>query len=85
MIGAVTTGVSMFARSEIEFESDKLSARDIVGNVLGLAGYLVEHGPVLKDDDTFGEDEAERFSIRFKQIRQFSRSSRILLQYRELS
>jgi hypothetical protein len=66
MIGAVTMGVSAFAGREIEFETEKLSLPVVVDKVFGLAAYLVEHGPVLRDGDTFGGDETEYFRIQFK-------------------
>jgi hypothetical protein len=71
MIDAVTMGVSAFAGREVEFETEKLSLPDVMDNVVGLAAYLIEHGPVLNDGDTFGGDESERFMIRFKRSDRF--------------
>jgi hypothetical protein len=39
--------------------------------VNGLAVYLVEHGLVVKDGDTFGRDSHERFTIRHKNSDRF--------------
>jgi hypothetical protein len=71
MIGAVTMGVSAFAGREIEFEAERLSLPAVMDNVVGLAAYLIEHGAVLKDGDTFGGDETERFKVRFRHSTRF--------------
>ena len=61
---AVTIGLSSFVDREIEFEVGQLNPSDVLNNVAGLAGYLIEHGNVVKDGDTFGGSEAERIKIR---------------------
>jgi hypothetical protein len=70
-IGAVTMGLSAFAEREIEFETHKLTLPTLVNKVDGLAVYLVEHGLVVKDGDTFGRDSRERFSARYKDSDRF--------------
>ena len=65
-IGAVTMGLSAFAGREIEFETGKLALPTMIDKVAGLAVYLVEHGNVVKDGNTFGGDERERFTVRYK-------------------
>jgi hypothetical protein len=70
-IGAVTMGLSAFADREIEFETRKLTFAALVDKVNGLAVYLVEHGLVVKDGDTFGRDSHERFTIRYKNSDRF--------------
>jgi len=70
-IGAVTTGLSAFAEREIQFETRKLTLATLISKVDGLAAYLVEHGPVVKDGDTFGRDDRERFAVRYKNSDQF--------------
>jgi hypothetical protein len=70
-IGAVTMGLSKFAEREIEFVTVKLTLRVMLEKVAGLAAYLVEHGAVVKDGDTFGGDEQERFTVRYKNSDQF--------------
>lgn len=70
-IGAVTMGLSAFAEREIQFETHKLPLATLMSKVDGLAVYLVEHGPVVKDGDTFGGDARERFSVRYKNSDQF--------------
>ncbi|AJA61925.1 MULTISPECIES: DUF4261 domain-containing protein [Bradyrhizobium] len=70
-IGAVTMGLAAFAEREIQFETHKLSLGTLLNKVDGLAAYLVEHGAVVKDGDTFGRDARERFSVRHKDSDQF--------------
>lgn len=64
-IGAVTIGLAPFAEREIEFETHKLTLPALIDKVDGLAVYLVEHGLVVKDGDTFGVDQQERFKARY--------------------
>lgn len=70
-IGAVTMGLAAFAEREIQFESHKLPLRTLLEKVDGLSVYLIEHGAVVKDGDTFGGDERERFTVRYKDSDQF--------------
>jgi hypothetical protein len=63
-IDAVTIGLSSFIDREIEFEVGRLNPSDVLNRVAGLACYLVEHGNVVKDGDTFGDSELERIKIR---------------------
>lgn len=70
-IGAVTMGLSAFAEREIQFETHKLALASLMSKVDGLAVYLIEHGRVVKDGDTFGGDERERFAVRYKNSDQF--------------
>lgn len=71
-IGAVTMGLSAFAGREIEFETDKLPLRTMIDRVSGLAVYLIEHGAVVKDGDTFGGDERERITARLRVSERFA-------------
>ncbi|MCS3726515.1 DUF4261 domain-containing protein [Bradyrhizobium betae] len=71
-IGAVTMGLSAFAGREIEFETGKLTLRGMIDKVAGLAVYLVEHGAVVKDGDTFGGDEHERITARYRTSERFA-------------
>jgi len=70
-IGAVTMGLSAFAGREIEFEAAKLPYPAVIDRVAGLTVYLVEHGAAVKDGDTFGADERERFAVRYKNSERF--------------
>lgn len=70
-IGAVTMGLSAFVEREIEFETSKLTLAALIEKVAGLAVYLIEHGHVIKDGDTFGGDARERIKVRYKNSDQF--------------
>ncbi|WP_256809422.1 DUF4261 domain-containing protein [Bradyrhizobium sp. Bra64] len=70
-IGAVTVGLSAFAGREIEFETHKLTLAALMDKVDGLAVYLIEHGLVVKDGDTFGGNIRERFRVRYKNSQRF--------------
>jgi hypothetical protein len=72
MIGAVTMGLAEFAGREIEFETGKLDLPAVIDKVAGLAVYLVEHGAVIKDGDTFGGDEREHFRVRYENSVRFA-------------
>jgi hypothetical protein len=63
-IDAVTVGLSSFVDREIEFEVGQFNPTNVLNNVAGLAGYLIENGNVVKDGDTFGGSDAERIRIR---------------------
>lgn len=63
-IGAVTVGLSAFVEREIEFETSRLTIAAMIEKVCSIAVYLIEHGPVLKDGDTIGEDAQERILVR---------------------
>jgi hypothetical protein len=60
--GAVTHGLMSFVGREIEFESGRDLA-SVVNKVAGLASYLIQHGDVIKDGQTFGADETERLKV----------------------
>lgn len=62
--GAVTVALSAFADREIEFETDRADLSDILTKVGGLAAYLIEHGPVVGDGNTFGGSAEERITAR---------------------
>ena len=70
-IGAVTMGLSAFSEREIQFETHKLPLTSLISKVDGLAVYLVEHGPVVKNGDTFGGSARERFTVRHKNSDRF--------------
>jgi hypothetical protein len=61
---AVTIGLSSFVGREIEFEVGRLNPSAVLSQVAGLASYLIEHGNVIKDGNTFGGSEAERIRVR---------------------
>jgi hypothetical protein len=71
-IGAVTMGLTAFVDREIQFETSRLPLDALVEKVEGLVVYLIEHGRVLKDGDTFGGDAKERIGVRYKNSDQFN-------------
>src|SRR5262249_37873935 len=62
-------GLSAFVGREIEYETDRADRSDIVFTVGGLATYLIEHGPVVRDGNTFGASETERLTARHVESR----------------
>ncbi len=62
-IEVFTVGLSSFVGREIECEAGSIALPAVLNNVAGLTGYLVEHGDVVKDGDTFG-DSAANMTIR---------------------
>jgi hypothetical protein len=61
-IEVFTVGLSSFIGREIECEVGGLPLPATLNKIAGLTGYLVEHGDVINDGNTFG-DEAERMSV----------------------
>jgi hypothetical protein len=61
--GAVTHGLMSFAGREIEFEGGR-DLPGVLNKVAGLASYLIQHGDVIKDGQTFGASETERLKVR---------------------
>ena len=59
-IDVLTVGLSSFIGREIEGEVGKEGPSGTFSNVANLALYLIEHGDVIKDGDTFGGSETER-------------------------
>lgn len=65
-IGAITMGLSAFVGREIEFVTGKLALPALFDKVAGLSVYLIEHGNVVKDGDTIGENANERIAVRYR-------------------
>jgi len=63
IIGAITFGLTPFGGREIEFEGKGADTNAIVTKVAGLIVYVLEHGAVLRDGDTFGAGESDRIRI----------------------
>jgi hypothetical protein len=57
-IEVFTAGLSSFIGREIECEAGDIPLPTVMSNVGGLTGYLVEHGDVVQDGNTFGDDDA---------------------------
>ncbi|MGQ0683360.1 DUF4261 domain-containing protein [Bradyrhizobium sp.] len=71
-IGVITFGLSSFVGREIELEPRDTDAAVALQRVAGLAVYLMQHGPVLKDGETFGATAAERIRVRHVESKRVS-------------
>jgi hypothetical protein len=69
--GAVTHGLSSFVGREIEFE-DGRDLSSVINKVAGLASYLIQHGDVIKDGQTFGASETERLKVQHAISREYA-------------
>jgi hypothetical protein len=58
-----TSGMKALGHMEFETESARESPGDLRERFSSLAAYVLEHGPVIKDGDTVGEDEKERIRV----------------------
>jgi hypothetical protein len=58
-----TTGMKALGHMEFETESASEPPEELRKRFLGLANYVLEHGPVIKDGDTIGEDAHERIQV----------------------
>jgi hypothetical protein len=63
-IGVISFGLSSFVGREIELEPQDADRARALQKAAGLAVYLMQHGAVLKDGDTFGATETERIRVR---------------------
>jgi hypothetical protein len=66
-ISGMTRGLAAFGLMEIETRGYGGDPRALNGTLLDLASYLIEAGPVLKDGDTIGPDEATKIIVRHEQ------------------
>lgn len=55
-----TTGLKAFGLMELETENSPEPPGELRERFLGIAGYLIANGPVVRDGDTIGEDANER-------------------------
>lgn len=62
-MGGFTQGMSQFGLMELETESSPESVGDLRERLFGLASYLLENGPVIKDGDTIGADANEKIRV----------------------
>lgn len=63
-IGVISFGLSSFVGREIELEPQDADRDQVLQKATGLAVYLMQHGAVLKDGDTFGATATERIRVR---------------------
>jgi Domain of unknown function (DUF4261) len=66
-IGVISFGLMAFVGREIELEPRNIAVAEVTKKAAGLAVYLMQHGPVIKDDETFGATPAEQFRVRHVQ------------------
>lgn len=62
-----TEGMEAFDLMDIVTENATDSPDDLSERFYGLADYLVEHGPVIEDGHTIGEDVGQRIQVRYCQ------------------
>jgi hypothetical protein len=60
-----TQGMEALGHREIETQDSPEKPSDLRQRLHGLAGYLLENGPVIRDGHTFGEDARERIRVVF--------------------
>ena len=60
-----TRGMEMFDLMDFVTENATDSPAELSKRFYGLADYLVEHGPVIEDGHTIGEDTDERIEVRY--------------------
>lgn len=60
-----TRGLDGLGLMDIETESSPEPPAELRDRLESIAGYLLEHGLVIKDGDTVGGDETERIRVRF--------------------
>lgn len=58
-----TTGMAALGHMEFESKNAAEPPGELRERFLGLAGYIVENGPVINDGDTVGEDANERIRV----------------------
>ncbi|WP_254507475.1 DUF4261 domain-containing protein [Anatilimnocola floriformis] len=58
-----TTGLTALGHMEFETESSSESPGELKERLFGLANYVVENGPVIRNGDTIGEDANERIRV----------------------
>jgi hypothetical protein len=63
-IGVISFGLSSFVGREIELEPQDADRARALQKAAGLAVYLMQHGAVLKDGDTFGATATELIRVR---------------------
>lgn len=78
-----TQGMTQFGLMELETESSPESVGDLRERLFGLANYLVENGPVIKDGDTIGADANEKIRVVYSKSAFGSEGKVMRLEYGE--
>jgi hypothetical protein len=58
-----TAGMAALGLMELETQHCPEPPGELKDRLLGLAGYLLENGPVIRDGDTVGEDANEKIRV----------------------
>lgn len=62
-VGGFTTGLYVFVGYDVEIEPVRWPPGHVAQRLLGIIAYSLQAGPVLKDGDTLGISDTERFHI----------------------
>jgi hypothetical protein len=62
---AFTHGLAALGHKEFETAKSPESAKELRDRLLGLVGYVLEHGQVIKDGDTIGVEANERIKVTY--------------------
>lgn len=60
-----TQGLAAFGHKEFETVRSPEPPVELRDRLLGLVGYVLENGPVIKDGDTIGESASERIKVSY--------------------
>lgn len=63
MSAGFTKGMAALGHMEFETKACPEKPSDLMERFVGLCGYVLENGPVIKDGDTVGQDENERIRV----------------------
>ena len=58
-----TRGMAAFGQRELETQNATESVEELYGRLMGLADYLLQNGPIVKDGETFGQTSAEKITV----------------------
>ena len=66
LVSAYTTGLSRLGFLELEVHRVSRPVPDVLGTLADIAAYQITSGKTLKDGDTFGSSETERYTVRYQ-------------------
>ncbi|MDA8563909.1 DUF4261 domain-containing protein [Mariniblastus sp.] len=61
-----THGMAELGHMEFETQNANESPKELHDRLISLAGYVLEHGPVLKDGNTVGESATEQIKVSYQ-------------------
>jgi Domain of unknown function (DUF4261) len=65
-ISAMSKGLETFGLMEIETRNFTGAIGDLGGSIIGLAGYLLESGTIVKDGDTVDSNKGEKILVKYE-------------------